>query len=64
VIIEPNLKIFWGELQVYDMNFGTVENENFFVRTAVFGGGSISGANFCQVSKMHQHQAPLFNSGS
>ena len=38
-----------GELQVYDTNFETAKYEHSlraksFVRTAVFGGGSISGA--------------------
>jgi hypothetical protein len=53
---QPNLKIFWGKLQVYDMKFETAKYERSlpakrFFRTAVFGGGSISGADFLPVSK-------------
>jgi hypothetical protein len=43
------LEMFLGELQVYDMNFEAAKYEHSlpaksFFRTAVFGGGSISGA--------------------
>jgi hypothetical protein len=53
---QPNLKILFSELQVYNMNFETAKYEHSlpaksFFRTAVFGGGSISGADFLPVSK-------------
>ena len=59
---QPNLKIFLGELQVYDMKFETAKYEHSlhaksFVRTAVFGGGSILAVDFL-VSEKHQLQAP------
>jgi hypothetical protein len=48
---QPNLKIFFDELQVYDMNFETAKYEHSlpaksFFRTTAFGGGSILAVDF------------------
>ena len=61
---QPNLKIFLGELQVHDMNFETAKYEHSlhaksFVRTAVFGGGSILAVDFRWCLKSTNFKPPM-----